>query len=431
MISLRARLVIGLALVFAVVAAPFGWLTYQRMLDETSALFDYQLRQMALSLRDQGQVPAELRPGGADGDFVIQIWDLFGTRIYLSRPGLPPINQAILGYSDLQLQGEHWRVFGLQTPGRVIQVAQPWKVREQLAGQAAGRALLPLLAFPLLMTIAIWLIVTRALKPLRRVAQDVRRLDAGSLEPVSTRDVPPEVEPLVVELNRLLGRLSRAIDTQRAFVGDAAHELRTPLTALRLNLQLLARSGADSTARDSAIAQLESAIERATHLVGQLLTLARSEPGSSTPPAATMRLDEAVRAGVADAAPLALSRGSELECEAETPVTIRGDADAIRIAVRNLCDNALRYSPAGSRVRVAVDAQGRVSVDDSGPGIPAEERERVFDRFYRRSGSAEGGSGLGLAIVRAIADRHDASLFCDTSVFGGLHVELRFSPVTR
>ncbi|MDT0498075.1 ATP-binding protein [Algiphilus sp. W345] len=429
--SIRARLFAGLLLMFVAVAALVGLLTYQRILEETSELFDYQLRQMALSLRDQGSVAPRLQLGAEDSnsDFVIQIWDLFGTRIYLSRPGLPPINQAILGYSDLTLQGERWRVFGLQTLGRVIQVAQPWQVRQHLAGRAALRAMIPLLLFPPLMALAIWWIVTRALAPLRRAADEVQKLDAGTLEAVTTHGMPTEVAPLVLELNRLLARLSQAIEIQRSFVADAAHELRTPLTAVRLQLQLLARAPDDS-ARQDALARLGEAVDRAGHLVAQLLTLARSEPGGANPSFARLRFDEVVRAGVADAAAHAQSRGSELSLEAaDTPVTIEGEAESLRVLVRNLCDNALRYSPAGGTVRLQLESFGkavRLTVDDSGPGIPAQERERVFDRFHRRSGSTEGGSGLGLAIVKAIAERHAAMLELGDSPLGGLRVMLEF-----
>lgn len=423
--SIRARLFVGLLLMFLAVAALVGALTYERILDETSALFDYQLRQMALSVRNQGAVPRlQLNAEDAGSDYVIQIWDLFGTRIYHSRPGLPQINQAVLGYSDLELQGERWRVFGLQTLGRVIQVAQPWRVREQLAGRAALRAMAPLLLFPPLMALAIWWIVTRALAPLRRAAAEVQRLDAGSLDPVATAGMPAEAAPLVLELNRLLSRLSRAIDTQRSFVADAAHELRTPLTAVRLQVQLLKRAP-DDAARQEALVRLSDAVDRAGHLVAQLLTLARSEPGAAPPGGERVSLDEAVRAGVGDAAELADSLDASLELEADT-VRIQGEAEALRVLVRNLCDNALRYSPPGSAVRVRLYADGSLFVDDSGPGIPPGEREQLFDRFRRRAGSAEGGSGLGLAIVKAIAERHGAAVALEDSPLGGLRVAVRF-----
>jgi signal transduction histidine kinase len=242
------------------------------------------------------------------------------------------------------------------------------------------------------------------------------------------------VAPLVGELNRLLARLAEAIDAQRAFVADAAHELRSPLTALRLQLQLLARAP-DEAAREAARDKLGAAIERSMHLVEQLLTLARNEPEgarSQLQPShlKPLALDEVARVGIADAHALAAARGTELSLDAPHSVVVQGDSDALRILVRNLIDNAVRYTPANGSVRVHVAAEtgggARIEVDDSGAGIPPAERERAFDRFFRRDGSAEGGSGLGLAIVKAIADRHGATVALGESPLGGLRVTVAF-----
>jgi len=430
MTSLRLRLLVGLLILVVVVSALAGLLTYRRVLDETSTLFDYQLRQMALSLRNQISIAPrlELPPDQGDSDFVVQIWDPFGTRVYLSRPGLPMLNRATLGFDDLKLQGERWRVFSLQTIDGVIQVAQPWRVRERLAGEAALRVALPLLFLLPLMAAAVAWIVGRSLLPLRRVTAEVQRRDAYSLAPIAAHDLPQEVAPLIAELNRLLVRLADAFDAQRAFVADAAHELRSPLTALNLQLHLLTRAP-DEAARSEAGGKLGAAIERATHLVEQLLTLARHEPDAARGSLQTLALDEAARAGVADAHPLAAARATDVSLEAPQRVEVVGDADALRILIRNLVDNAVRYSPANGtvKVRVGADATGAtLVVDDSGPGIPPAERERAFDRFYRRGGTVEGGSGLGLAIVKAIASRHGATVTLGESPLGGLRVTVGF-----
>src|SRR4029450_2979128 len=175
-----------------------GVVSYRGVPDETSTLFDYQLRQMALSLRNQISIAprVELPPDQGDSDFVIQIWDPFGTRVYLSRPGLPLINRATLGYDNVTLQGARWRVFSLQTIDGVIQVAQPWRVREQLAGEAALRVALPLLLLLPLMAAAVAWIVGRSLRPLRRVTADVQQRDVHSLSPIAAADLPREVAPL-------------------------------------------------------------------------------------------------------------------------------------------------------------------------------------------------------------------------------------------
>src|SRR5271155_4656910 len=172
MISIRARLLVALLTLVAGASLLVGTLPYRRVLAETSLLFDYQLRQMALSLRSQVSLAPrlELPPDAADADFVIQIWDLYGARVYLSRPGLPLINQTALGYADAQVGGQAWRTYGLQTLNGVIQIAQPVRVREELARAAALRVVIPLLLLLPVLAVAMVGVVRSGLKPLQRVA---------------------------------------------------------------------------------------------------------------------------------------------------------------------------------------------------------------------------------------------------------------------
>jgi two-component system OmpR family sensor kinase/two-component system sensor histidine kinase QseC len=430
MSSIRARLLAVLLILVAGASALAGVLTYRRVLAETSTLFDYQLRQMALSLRSQVLLAPrlELPPQQGDADFVIQIWDPFGARIYLSRPGLPLINRVALGYADLDLNGDTWRAYGLQTADGVIQIAQPARVRQVLARRAALHVLIPLLALlPLLAGAVAWS-VRAALGPLSRIAAEVRRRDANALAPIETAPLPQEVAPLVDALNRMLQRLQGAFQTQRAFVADAAHELRSPLTALNLQLQLLDRAP-DEAAVQEARAALRSAVERARHMVDQLLTLARNEPGAAGAALAPIELESATADGIGDTHALAQARGVELGLEAEPGISIRGEREALRALVRNLVDNAVRHAPRGGRVSVRLrsrPAAVQLEVIDNGPGIPAADRARAFDRFYRRSGAPQGGSGLGLSIVRAIAERHGAAVDLADAPGGGLQVTVEF-----
>jgi signal transduction histidine kinase len=270
-------------------------------------------------------------------------------------------------------------------------------------------------------------VVGNGLRPLRRVATEVQRRDAHSLTPLATERLPQEVAPLIDALNRLLKRLHAAFQAQRAFVADAAHELRSPLTAVRLELQLLDRAP-DEAARREARANLGAAVDRAIHLVEQLLTLARSEPREEAGAWPRIPLEQATADGTADANALAVARRIDLGLEAG-PAAVQGDRDALRILVRNLVDNAVRYTPEGGQVRVSTREQesgATLEVVDTGPGIPASDRERAFDRFYRRSNAPEGGSGLGLAIVKAIADRHGARIRLDDAPGGGLKVTVAF-----
>ncbi|MGO9934400.1 MAG: ATP-binding protein [Steroidobacteraceae bacterium] len=427
--SIRARLLIALIVLVALISLLAAGVTYRRVLNETSILFDYQLRQMALSLRGQISLAPriEVPPDQGDTDFVIQIWDVFGARTYLSRRGLPMINQTVLGYANLSVRGEAWRAYGLQTADGVIQIAQPLRVREELARAAAERVVIPLILLLPIMVAAVAWIVSRGLLPLRYVTAEVQRRDVRSLLPLKGGNLPREIEPLVGELNRLLARLQDAFDTQRAFISDAAHELRSPLTALRLQLQLLDRAP-DASARGEARARLGAAVERAIHLAEQLLTLARSDYQEA---AAFESIDlSAVAAqGITDTHDLAIARNIDLSLDAAQKVPVRGDAEALRTLVRNLVDNAVRYTPPGGSVQVrcrSTPTGAQLEVADSGPGIPAADRERVFDRFYRRVAPQESGTGLGLAIVKAIAERHDARILLDEAPGGGLRVTVSF-----
>jgi signal transduction histidine kinase len=432
--SIRARLLIALIILVALISLLAAGVTYRRVLNETSTLFDYQLRQMALSLRSQISLAprVEVPPEQGDTDFVVQIWDPFGARTYLSRPGLPMINQTVLGYANLSLQGEAWRAYGLQTGDGVIQIAQPVRVRENLARAAAERVVIPLILLLPIMIVAVAWIVSRGLLPLRYVTAEVQRRDVRSLRPLGSENLPREIEPLVGELNRLLARLQEAFATQRAFIADAAHELRSPLTALRLQLQLLDRAP-DESARNEARARLGAAVERAIHLAEQLLTLARSDPQETGGDFGSVDLSAAAAQGITDTHDLALARHIELSLDAQNNILIRADAEAVRTLVRNLVDNAVRYTPPGGSVQVRCRStadHALLEVSDTGPGISAADRERVFDRFYRRAPAQENGTGLGLAIVKAIAERHRARISLNEAPGGGLQVAVSFPRVS-
>jgi len=222
------------------------------------------------------------------------------------------------------------------------------------------------------------------------------------------------------------------MQAQREFIADAAHELRTPLTALQLQAQLLERA-TDEAERQAAMADLKHGLERSIHVVRQLLTLARQEPGASEPPVARVALADLVSQAVAASANTAAARNIDLGVAASDPAAcVTGNAEALRTLLDNLVGNAVRYTPAGGRIDVSCGSSADhawLEVSDNGPGIPAAERERVFDRFYRRSGQEVAGSGLGLAIVRAIADKHRAGIELTDAPGGGLRVRVDFPPL--
>jgi two-component system OmpR family sensor kinase len=242
------------------------------------------------------------------------------------------------------------------------------------------------------------------------------------------------VRPLVQELNLLFGRVKTAFDAQQTFVADAAHELRTPLAALRLQAQSLDRAESPE-ARKLAVSRLTAGIDRATRLVEQLLVLARQEATAAAGAAARpVDLADLARRTVADLAGVAAAKGVDVGIHHADPATVEGQPDALQILLRNLVDNAVKYTPAGGTADISVRSNTAkegctvtVTVEDSGPGIPPEERERVFDRFYRVAGSEAAGSGLGLAIIKAIVERHGATLALGQSErLGGLSATVCF-----
>ena len=431
--SIRLRVLLSLLGMLVASAVVMGALTYRTVLAETEALFDYQLRQMALSLRDQGEIASAQASTLADEelDFVVQIWTVDGRIIYPPRLRADLPARALLGLADITVQGKTWRTFSVATRERVIQVAQPLQIRRQLAAGAALRSVAPLIVIAPALALVIWWLAAQALAPLRRVADGVRARDEQSLQPLPMQGMPVEVAPLVGALNGLLQRLGASLGAQRAFVADAAHELRSPLTALKLQMGMLRRAP-DDTARAAAVEALNAGIDRAARLVEQLLVLARAEPGAPLAAPVALDLSEVVRAAVAEVVPLALARATTLELRADAPVPLQGDAAALTALARNLADNAVRYAPHGSRVELRVFVQGEAAVlqvDDAGPGIPLEERERVFDRFYRHRSGDAAGTGLGLAIVRSVAARHGAEVALSDSPLGGLRVTVHFAGV--
>lgn len=430
---LRQQLLIWLLGGMLVSSLLAGAVLYLQVHEEANELFDYQLKQMAASLPAQLTLPAPPLWGPdpeEDQDIVMQVWDRNGQPLYASNRALALPRYLPNGFHTVTTRDEQWRVYAVTRHEHIIQVAQPTSVRQELAAGLAARSLLPFAILIPALALLIWVAVGRSLAPLQRVADALRRRSPDAMQALPNDNLPPEIRPLVDALNSLLERLDEALATQRAFVADAAHELRTPLAALKLQLQLAERADTPA-ARTAAIAKLHERLDRATHLVAQLLTLARQEPRMATRKFAAVNLAELARQVVADRSPLAERRNIDLGVAADAgEVSTQGDADSLRILLGNLVDNAIRYTPSGGRVDVNVqraNGQPVLSVLDNGPGIPIEERERVFDRFYRREGSDVTGSGLGLAIVQNIAEQHGAVVvLTDNPEGAGLRVEVRF-----
>jgi two-component system OmpR family sensor kinase len=432
--SIRRHLLVLLiaALVLGVVVASAA--VYVLARQEANDLFDYHLEQVARSLpgRSFSAIDPEVQSieRTDDGSVVIQIWDRAGVQLYFSRPSSLLPDRAELGFSTVQTPSGSWRVYGSLVGNNVVQVAQPIEARRALAQEIALRTIMPLLLLLPVLGAAILWIVGRGLRPLKRVAAEVDERSAAALGPVQEREVPDELRPLVEAVNSLLARLHLALSAQRAFLADAAHELRTPLTAIQLQTQLLARAHTEAE-RAEALKALEAGVERGSHLVQQLLTLARQEPSAAAREFAPVDLAELARGVIAGRTALALELGIDLGLARAEPGSLSGDADALQALLGNLIDNALRYTPSGGKVDVEVyEREGArvLAVSDTGPGIPPAERERVFDRFYRVPGNRTPGTGLGLAIVRSIAQTHGARIELLDNPGGGLRVVVTFAP---
>jgi two-component system OmpR family sensor kinase len=397
---------------------------------EANDLFDYHLEQMALSLRDQalGMRTSEFLTPALGNDYVIQVWDPFGSVVYISGNGVV-LPQTAAGFRTLSADGQDWRIFTLNERDKTIAVAAPVNIRSDRATSMALRILVPVLATIPLYGLLIWLIVGEGMRPLVQIAAAIRRRAPSSLEPLPQAGLPEEVAPMVSELNALLGRLREALEKQKRFTGDAAHELRSPLTALQMQLDRLERARSPEESRE-ARANLRAGMRRAGRLVEQLLTMARIDPEAAGESFAELDLAALAAQVAAELEPLAEAKRLQLRLEHMDPAHVRGQPQALYTLVRNVLDNAIRYTPTAGSVSISVRAEKNgilFQVDDTGPGIAPEERARVFDRFYRLPGSDAEGSGLGLAIVREIARTHGAEVSLGESDGGrGLRVVVRF-----
>jgi signal transduction histidine kinase len=423
--SLRRQLLVWQISALLVTGLLAGVITYLLVWDGFNRTRDYGLEQIAYSVVRHGVDYENTTREHEDlGQFVSQIWSATGESLYSSLPDIgPPPQQP--GWHVVEWHDMRWRVFTHAEGGLVIQVASSIANRARYFARIVPWLLIPLVILVVLLGLLIHTAVGHALKPLEKLRAEIGLRGALRMHALDVRGMPEEVAPLVATLNELLARLDDAMIAQRRFIADAAHELRTPLAAVRLQAQLVDRSE-DEAARKSALSQLLGGIDRASHLVQQLLSMARLEPSARDMIFRPVRLDLLAKQTVIDFSAQAEAQDVDLGAGDLAPVEVGGDPDSLRVMLDNLIDNALRYVPAGGRVDVNVRSrEGFVilEVDDNGPGIPADQRERVFERFQRLDSEIPG-SGLGLAIVRRIATLHCGHVDLDDSPQGGLSVRV-------
>jgi signal transduction histidine kinase len=362
-------------------------------------------------------------------EFVTQVWTREGKLLHSSDEGAALPFLARSGMSTVTVGAEKWHIYTILLEDGVIQAAQRASERESLARETASSLILPALAMLAAIAGLLALALRRALAPLSHAAGQVTTRNVEALHPIPLDSHPTELHPLVSAINDLMARLGNALVVQREFLADAAHELRTPIAALRLQLQLLERASGEAQ-RAAAQDELRAGIARAQHLVEQLLQLSRLGPETPELKREQADLAELARAAVSRFSARADAQGVDLGAFTGDAILVQGDSQQLTILLNNLVDNALRHTPQGGRVDVSAELRdGRpcLSVADTGRGIHAAERERVFDRFYRcADASSSTGSGLGLAIVRAVAQRHGARVTLGDAPGGGLLVSILF-----
>jgi two-component system sensor histidine kinase QseC len=366
-------------------------------------------------------------------ELAFQVWR--GDRVLLHSVAAPPFKRIeTAGFRDLFVGERDWRVFILRAPryDLTIQVGEPHELRGALAVEITREALYPLvLAIPLL-GFALWFGVGRGLAPLDRIAAQVAQRTPARLDTVDLESVPAEVDVLVRELNCLLVMLKDAFERERQFTADAAHEIRTPLAGIKTHAQVALRAS-DDVSRRQALREVVQGVDRTGRLVDQLLTLARLDRETLQKRFETVELTRLAANVVSELAADAGAKGIVLYCSARHYGTVAGEPVALGILLRNLVDNAIRYTGRGGQVEVDVltGAGGLdLTVTDNGHGIPAAERTRIFDRFHRGANPGSTGCGLGLSIVRRVAELHGASVRLEDPESGtGLRVRVHFPAV--
>ncbi|RUR07501.1 ATP-binding protein [Legionella sp. km772] len=345
--------------------------------------------------------------------FNFQVWTN-GGKLLLHSSTAPkiPLTAETDGFSDKSISNQDWRVFTTYNDKAGVRtvLAERYDTRNELGHRIAQDDLyIMLLTFPL-SGLLIWIIIGRGLDSLEKVAEEVANRAPSHLEPVDLHEVPEEIKPVIDELNKLFFRLKEGFEREKRFAADAAHELRTPLAALKTQAQVALNSN-NIEEKNLALQKLIASVNRSTHIVQQLLTMSRLVPeAANLQEEDEVNLEKLTRDILAMLAPIAVEKQIELEFEHEENIPVlNGNATALGILIRNLVDNAIRYSNENGRIMVQLFKKNNeivLEVCDNGPGIPPELQARVFERFFRVLGNKSPGSGLGLAIVRQICELH-------------------------
>lgn len=449
--SIRAQLLTGTVAALLAVLGAVGWLSFEGSAEEAHELFDArlatsarvlealvarQLEKATVSVPIEIALPGPLEAAGHDtpgplGHYyetkiAFQVRDRAG-RLLARSASAPdaPFAPLAAGFGTRPFDGRDWRVFSLHAGEVWIQVAERDDVRGELAEKLAFASVAPLLAGIPLLLVLLGLLIRFGLDPLSALAREVASRRPGSVAPLRLARTPEEILPLVEALNGLLARVRDALERERRFTADAAHELRTPLAALKVHAQNAARAPSPAE-REASLQRMLIGLERTIYLAEQMLAYSRAAaPGEAARVALAPLVAEAVEAVQPRAAERRVAIGMR-----SADAAVRGERHKLSSLVTNLLDNAVRYGPEGGRVEVELRRAGdavTLAIEDAGPGIPPDLRDRIFESYYRIPGTAGTGSGLGLAIVREIAEAHGARVTIDTPAAGrGTRVTVRF-----
>ncbi len=341
-------------------------------------------------------------------------------------------------YSTSVLNGEPIRIISLQVPGTLpekvfIQIAETLNKRQDMMIDILLADLIPQMVLILFITLLIIEAINHGLAPLHKLAKDISQRSPSDLSPIPESDVFTEVKSLTDTINHLLEKLSIAINSQQRFIANAAHQLRTPLAGLKLQAERAQREENILNMRP-ALSQIQNSADRISHLITQLLSLARANPIEKELPLDKIELNQLVQKTCIEWIPKALEKKIEISFETSTKVIlVRADSILLTELLSNLLDNAIRYGHTKGIivVKLSCDPVICLTVEDDGPGIPKPEKNKIFERFYRSPNSSGEGCGLGLAIVKEIANLHKIKILLLKSNSGGTRIDLQFKNIEK
>ncbi len=408
--SLQVRISIALILMFLPLSIIAGAFSYYQTYHEAEELQDDLLRQTAAYINPKTTDYTKI---GSENHILIQTFGQEDT-VPLSDTlgeGFHTIKGSVDDDDDDD-DDDEYRAYIRQTPQGKIAVLQETEYRDDLAATAAYQSVLPLLiALPLMILLTVW-ITYRAMRPVKTLSASLGKRRSDDLSPLDGEAVPSEIQGFVTAINQLLQRTGENIRRQQRFIADAAHELRSPLTALSLQAERLTKLPQSDEAREQTGLILQS-IQRNRHLLEQLLTHARAQGSETQRNLTDISLQAQFRRVLQELMPLALDKQQDIGVAVENDIRIRADDTEIYTLIKTFTDNAIRYTPAGGRIDIGFSETPTtltIWVEDDGPGIPAAERSRVTDAFYRILGTEQQGTGLGLSIADAIAKRYGGKL---------------------